>query len=79
MILNANCTISGGSWAILRGAVMSLAVLASAPLWADPNIVLDSEFRAADPSRTRIDIGGVWDGSADISSTNRGDTMVLQI
>ena len=79
MILNADDIIRGSGRAFLRGAVMSLAVFGSAPLWADPNIVLDSEFRAADASRTRIDIGGVWDGTTDISASGRGDTMALQI
>lgn len=69
--------------AVARGAVarrfrLPLAVLfalVAAPSFAQPDVAIDSSFTPADPARTWMDVGGAWDGSADISLGGRGDAF----
>jgi len=52
-----------------------LLALGAVTAAADPSVTTDTAFLPAESGRPFMDIGGVWDGSTDISLANRGDTF----
>jgi uncharacterized repeat protein (TIGR01451 family)/fimbrial isopeptide formation D2 family protein len=59
---------------VVFAACVLLCVVGNA--LAAPNINLSSSFSPADASRTYMDIGGTWDGSAEVSN---GDGFTLSV
>lgn len=53
-----------------------LAVTFAASGYALPLLRVGSQFQPADATRTSMDIGGVWNGNANVTSTT-GDTFVV--
>ncbi len=63
---------------IYRYLLLCLLLLAPMALHAAPSIIASTAFTAADGTRTYMDVGGVWNGTADVSAIT-GDSFSLTL
>ncbi len=72
------CSIPARRYGRARVIVGVLALCCMAPAWAVPTINTSTSFAPADGSRTYMDSGGVWNGSAEVTNTT-GDIFRITL